>query len=457
MAGNSDRLSVGSGLALTLGSAALWGLAHVWVGRRVTGAVLMGIYLTVVTAVVAAFVGAKLELLSLIVQPGWLWTLTLGAFLFAGATVAVVVRSYQLVRPRSLSGPARYLSAFAVGLLCALVIAPMAYAARLAYLSQSVVASVFTESATPIPVDPWKGHERLNILLIGADAAANRTGIRTDSMTVASVDTRTGTTVLFGLPRNLENVPMPAGPAREHFPFGFGGEPPYTPGMLNEVFQYAEEHPEMVPGLPEGRRGPALLKKTISDFTGLDVTHYVMVDMFGFAKIIDAMGGVRVTVKAPIVYGRQNEGLIPPGTRKLSGEEALWFGRARTYSDDYVRMGRQKCLMNAVTKQADPVTVLRSFERLADATTNAVSTDIPKELLPNLIELSEKVKHSRIKSFQFVPPLIDTGNPDYGLIRHKVAAVLSRSADVSSATSGPSRSAKRQPANGPATLDAVCG
>ena len=459
MAGNGNRLSIGSSLALTLGSAVLWGLAHLWVGRRVTGVALMGLYVAVVTTVVSALINSGPELLSLIVQPGWLWAFTLGVILFSAFTIAVVIRSYQLVRPEPLSAPARYLSAFAVGLLCALVIAPTAYAARLAYLSQSVVTSVFTASATPIPVDPWKGHDRLDILLIGADAAANRIGVRTDSMTVASVDTRTGATVLFGLPRNLENVPMPAGPARERFPYGFAGEAPYSPGMLNEIFQYAEDHPEMVPGVPKGHRGPALLKKTISDFTGLDVTHYVMVDMFGFAKIIDAMGGVKVTVKGPIVYGRQNEGLIPPGTRRLSGEEALWFGRARTYSDDYVRMGRQKCLMNAVTKQADPVTVLRSFEKLADATANAVSTDIPKELLPNLIELSEKVKQSKIKSFQFVPPLIDTGNPDYRLIKHKVAAVLARPADSPSTVSGSSGSgnAQRYVGDGPANLDAACG
>ncbi|MEU0519799.1 LCP family protein [Streptosporangium sp. NPDC006007] len=457
MAGNRSRLNVRSSLALTLGSAVLWGLAHLWVGRRATGAALMGVYAIIVTSITAALVTARPELLSLAVQPIWLWTFALGALLLAAVTVAVVIRSYQLVRPESPTAPARYLSAVAVGLLCALIVAPMAYAARLAYLSQRMVTSVFAESAIPIPVDPWKGRERLNILLIGADAAAGRPGVRTDSMTVASVDTRTGATILFSLPRNLENVPMPPGPAHDRFPYGFKGEPPYTPGMLNEVFQYAEDYPAMVPGAAKGRRGPALLKRTISDFTGLDVTHYVMVDMFGFAKIIDAMGGVRLTVKDPIVYGRQNEGLIQPGTRRLSGEEALWFGRARTYSDDYVRMGRQKCLMNAVTKQADPVTVLKSFERLTDAAKNAVSTDIPQELLPNLIELSEKVKSSKIRSFQFVPPLIDTGNPDYDLIKRKVGAVLARSAGASSATSGSSGNAHRHGADRPASLDAICG
>ncbi|MDP9863984.1 MULTISPECIES: LCP family protein [Streptosporangium] len=458
MAGKRGGQSIRTGLALTLGSAALWGLAHLWVGRRVTGALLMGIYLTLVTAIVVTLLRVRTELLSLAVQPAWLWSFALGALLLAAATVAVVVRSYQLVRPESLTRPARYLSALAVGLLCVAVVTPMVYAARLAFVSQHVVTSVFAATTAPIPVDPWKGRERVNILLIGADAAPKRPGVRTDSMTVASIDTRTGDTVLFGLPRNLEHVPMPAGPPREQFPYGFGGEPPYSPGLLNEVFQYAEDYPSMVPGVPKGQRGPTLLKRTLSDITGLDITHYAMVDMSGFAAIIDAMGGVKLTVKEPIVYGRENEGLIQAGTRKLSGEEALWFGRARTYSDDYVRMGRQKCLMNAVAKQADPVTVLRSFEKLADATVHAVSTDIPQGLLPNLIDLSDKVKDSRIKSFQFVPPLINTADPDYRLIKHKVSSILAKSAADAAKPSkaGSAKIPRKDDVHGAITLDFAC-
>ncbi|MFD2356810.1 hypothetical protein ACFSTC_57445 [Nonomuraea ferruginea] len=72
--------------------------------------------------------------------------------------------------------------------------------------------------------DPWSGTQRVNFLLIGADSAPNRPGVRTDSMTVASVDTATGATTLLGLPRNLEEVPMPAGPARARFPYGFTGD-----------------------------------------------------------------------------------------------------------------------------------------------------------------------------------------------------------------------------------------
>ena len=50
---------------------------------------------------------------------------------------------------------------------------------------------------------------RYNILLLGGDAGKDRSGLRPDSMTVASVDAETGRTVLISLPRNLEGVPFP--------------------------------------------------------------------------------------------------------------------------------------------------------------------------------------------------------------------------------------------------------
>src|SRR5690606_39044682 len=110
-------------------------------------------------------------------------------------------------------------------------------------------------------------------------------------------DTADGATTLLGLPRNLERVPLPPGPARDRFPYGFTGDGEATPGLLNEVFQYAEDHPELVPGVPDGERGPALLKETVSGILGIPVQYYAMVDMKGFAEMIDAVGGVRITVE----------------------------------------------------------------------------------------------------------------------------------------------------------------
>ncbi|GAA4052396.1 hypothetical protein GCM10022248_19530 [Nonomuraea soli] len=446
-------------MALTLASAVLWGVAHLVVGLRRTGLALMGAYAIVLATVITAVFGFGDRLLPLAVQPGWLTAMTIGLAVVAVTWSAVIIWSFILVRPTSPTPVGQMLTIGLAASLCALIIAPSAYAARLAYLSHDVVTTLFSPSpsAPVLAEDPWNGAKRVNILLVGADAAPNRPGVRTDSMTVASVDTATGAATLFGLPRNLENVPLPPGPARERFPSGFSGEGEYTPNLLNEVFQYAEDYPEMVPGVAKGKRGPTLLKSTVSGILGIPVEYYAMVDMKGFAEIIDAMGGVRVTIKEPITYGRYNEGYLAAGTRKLSGQEALWYGRSRTNSDDYVRMGRQKCLLNAVAKQADPITVLNSFEKLAGAAKRAIATDVPQSLLPALIDLSMKVKGTQIKSLQFVPPLISTVYPDWTLIKQRVRVALADKPATKTATTRQTSSMHGTSPDKPVSLDSTCG
>jgi anionic cell wall polymer biosynthesis LytR-Cps2A-Psr (LCP) family protein len=401
-----------------------------------------------------AVTALRYRLLPLVVQSGWLVGLIVAAVLTAAVWVAVVISSYRAVRPAGLSGAGSAFAGVAVGTLCVLVIAPFAYASRLAYVSRDVLTTLFAPGGSA--TDPWQGRSRVNLLLVGADAAKNRYGARTDSMTVASVDTTTGHTVLLGLPRNLERVPLPP-PANRQFPFGFTGDgTPRNPGLLNEIYQWAEDHPEIVPGVPDGHRGSKLLKETVSGILGVPVDYYAMVDMQGFEELIDAIGGVTVTIKTAIPYGLRGR-ILPAGTRRLSGQDALWYGRSRSDSSDYVRMTRQKCLLNAVVKQADPSAVLSGFERIADAAKRYVSTDLPQGLLPALIDLAGRAKGTEIESLQFIPPMINTAYPDWFLIRRKVAAALAdrpHSRRRSSARTAP-RTPARPPV--PATPDGAVG
>ncbi|MFB4276345.1 MULTISPECIES: LCP family protein [unclassified Nonomuraea] len=459
MTGDERRFGLGAGIALTLASTVLWGVAHLAAERRKTGLALMVAYVLMLAAVLTVFTAFSANLLSLAVQPSWLIVLTVALVVIALAWTGVIIWSFLLVRPPRSDTVGRFLSTTLAVALCALILAPTAYATRLAYLSRDVVHTLFAGNSGTAPImaqDPWSGADRVNFLLLGGDSAPGRPGVRTDSMTVASVDVETGATVLFGLPRNLQQVQLPAGPARDAFPWGFTGSGPDTPGLLNEVFQYAEDHPELVPGVHKGKRGSTLLKQTISDILGIPVDYYAMVDMKGFAEIVDAMGGVRITIKEPIVYGKHREGLLPAGTRKLTGEDALWYGRSRTDSDDYVRMGRQKCLLNAVAKQADPMTVLNSFERLAAATKRAISTDLPQDLLPAVVDLSQKVKDAKMRSLSFVPPLISTSDPDWYLIRRKVREALDEDS-ASTKTAAAHAPSATESTDTPVSLDSTCG
>ena len=404
---------------ITLAAAAVWGTAHWRTGRRVTGALLLVLELALLVAAVLLAWPLREELTSWLVQPVWLDALTAALILVGMIWCAVIIRSYQLVAEGG------RLAVVGVVVLCALVVAPLAYGVELVRVSKNLVTDVFAEKEGGDR--PFNGRKRVNVLLLGADAGPNRFGVRTDSMTVASIDVTRGATTLFSLPRNLERVPMPTEVSRAAFPEGFtGANDATTPGLLNEVFQWAEDHPEIVPGVADGKRGPTLLKQTVGGVLGLRVDYYIMVDMKGFAELVDAVGGIRMNVPEELIYGRQSEGRIPAGVQDLTGEQALWFGRTRTNSDDYHRMSRQKCLLYALSQQADPSTLLTRFHKIASATKRAVSTDLPRDVLPEVIDLSRRIKGSDIKSIQFVPPLISTADPDWELIKERVVAAIAR-------------------------------
>lgn len=444
-------------LALTLASALVWGIAHFVTGRRIAGGLLLALYAALTAAAAGAVTVYRSDLLHLAVQPDVLQRLSAALVALGALWILIVIRSYQHLRPPQMALSAKTLGAASVAVMCFGVAVPVAWSAHSTYVYRDALTSIFrtgSENGRHVDSkDPFNGQSRVNILLLGGDAAADRTGVRTDSMTLASVDTKTGDTVLLSLPRNLEHFPMPPGPARDRFPYGFTGDGPLNPGLLNEVYEYAEQHPDVVPGVPKNHRGPELLKATVAGVLGLRVDYYILVDMFGFADIVDAMGGVKIKVTESIPYGLEGS-VLQPGDRRLSGKEALWYGRSRTNSSDYVRMSRQKCLMRAIAEQADPQTVLTSFDKLAAAAKRTLSTDIPQELLPALMKLSNKVKDgAQIRSLQFVPPLIYTGNPDFKLIRTLASGAVSNDPHPASPAPGAGASPKASKSPSPNSPD----
>jgi len=290
----------------------------------------------------------------------------------------------------------------------------------------------------------------VNILLLGGDAAADRPGVRTDSINLASVDVQTGDAVLLGLPRNLEHVRFPPGtPMARRFPDGF--RLPVGPGggrddLLFGIWEYADANPDIFGG--KTHQGAKVLMDAVGYTLGLKVDWYALVNMWGFAKLIDAIGGITLTVEQDVVYGRRNEGLVKAGTRRLEGEEAMWYARSRTFSDDYSRMRRQRCVLGALLEQADPMTVLLRFNRIALATRDLVKTDIPRPMLRYLVPLALKVKNADVRTVQFLPPLINTSAPDWEKIRSitakAIADSLGRSPFAAAATPSPTHT-KRPP------------
>jgi anionic cell wall polymer biosynthesis LytR-Cps2A-Psr (LCP) family protein len=125
--------------------------------------------------------------------------------------------------------------------------------------------------------------------------------------------------------------------------------------------------------------------------------------------------------------GSDVTGYIQPGTRTLNGHDTLWFARAREGSDDYSRMARQKCVMSAMLEQVSPQTALRNFEKIAHASSEMISTDIPRSEVGRFIDLALKARNEKVSTLSLVPPMINTGDPDIKLVKDKVAEAIDRS------------------------------
>jgi len=352
--------------------------------------------------------------------------------------VAMVVATFVVLRPHGALGWKLWSGSATVGVLCLAVVAPVTLVVRDAFAQASVVNAVFTHNQTatrPTGVtaeDPWDGRTRVNVLLLGGDSGPEREGTRTDTMILASLDTRTGRTVTFGLPRNLADVPFPdKSPLHALYPDGFTG--PGDPGswMLNAVYREVPAlHPHVLGKSAD--EGADAIKQAVEGATGLPVDYYVLVDFTGFRSLVDAMGGVTVNVNVPVAINGQTDAGIPPtgyiepgADQHLDGFHALWYARGRYGSDDYQRMSRQRCVIGSIIDQANPANLLRRYQALAAAGERVVSTDIPKELLPAFVELALKAKDHRPKSVLFrSSDEFNPNDPDFDYVHEKVAEAL---------------------------------
>lgn len=207
-----------STLGLTLLGTVIPGFGLIVAGRRRLGTAVLVVF--VLLAGFLAWFGLfdRRDLLRAAVDPNTL--AMLGAVLFAVGLiwVGVIVATHRSLRSRMATPLDRILGSVLVAVLSIVVLSPLAIGSRYAFVSRDVVLGVFdddnSKSATRPNVteeNPWAGKDRVNILLLGGDAGKGRTGTRTDTVMVASIDTKTGATVLFSLPRNLEKIPFPPG------------------------------------------------------------------------------------------------------------------------------------------------------------------------------------------------------------------------------------------------------
>ncbi len=348
--------------------------------------------------------------------------LTLGRWLLMAMAigwVALIVDAWRLGRPRELARPHLAISTVLHGALVVGTAAVLFFAAHTVSIMNGFTDTVFASSTVSKPHDG-----RYNVLLMGTDSGKDRVGMRPDSINVASIDADTGKAVLIGLPRNLENVPFAKGSVmRKQFPNGFDCDGCY----LNAVNTWANDHADL---FDSKEPGIDVTMEAVEEITGLKLNYYALINMKGFSKLIDAVGGVKINVRERTAIGGIGSpirGYIEAGNRKLSGDHALWYARSRVENDDWSRMGRQKCVMNAMVHQLNPQKVLLNMQDIADSSSAMLHTSIPRQDLNVFMDLALKTKSQPISSVSLVPPVIYTGNPDFDKVRRLVSDAVETS------------------------------
>lgn len=257
-------------------------------------------------------------------------------------------------------------------------------------------------SVTNEPAPGWDGQERLNILLIGADEQGG--GHNTDTMITVSIDPQTNQVAMFTLPRDTVDVPIPPGPGQNVWGSVYQGK-------INSFYVSASGRSDVFPGRTRETRGYNGLKSIMGNLYGLDIKYYVEVNFDGFRQVVDALGGVTINVQIPVLddnfpqgEGRRLRLYVPAGVQHMTGPQALDYARSRKSTSDFERGARQQRVILSLRQQLDIGQALRNIEPLAQAIGQSVRTDIPRELVPQLLGLADRIETRSIRSVLFTPP-----------------------------------------------------
>ena len=286
------------------------------------------------------------------------------------------------------------------------------------------------------PALPATSDGTIDILLIGLDAGAGRTGARNDANLVVSIDPDTADVTLIGIPRNLVQIPLPSSE----------DDCRCYRRPLYSLYEHGHDNPDRYPLGTDA--GAEAIREAASALLGRTIDWYFVADLAAFQYLIDAVGGIEIEVSeevrgswpGPVEVSERIEVDIGPGRHLLDGSSALAYARTRADSNDYRRMARQRCLVASASETAQHITTAEAIHLLA-TTRGQVASDIPRTLLPAFVDLAQQVERERITSIGLVPPDFISGRvngypiPDIDQIRQALDGRASPALELVEASS----------------------
>ncbi|WEK54551.1 MAG: LCP family protein [Candidatus Cohnella colombiensis] len=223
----------------------------------------------------------------------------------------------------------------------------------------------------PVSAAPeWDGHERINIVLFGADSRGleNTRLSRSDTMMIVSINPEDKSVRLFSILRDTYVKIANHGSNRLNAAIVFGG--------------------------------PRLAMSTISSFVDLPLHYYVYTDFEGFISLIDSIGGIDYEVDKKMVHIDNRDDpryniRLEPGLQHMDGVTALQYVRFRSDAlSDYSRSDRQRQFIGAIATELKKTTNLFKLPSLLNSIAPYIQTDIPPDELFDLARLALKLDMS---------------------------------------------------------------
>lgn len=230
---------------------------------------------------------------------------------------------------------------------------------------------------SPVPVLTTASDGRFTVLVLGSDSSAARrvrgkAGL-TDAITVVSVADDGSDIALVSLPRDTSDLPMPDGSTWTR--------------KLNAITAIL---------------GPEAMRQAMALLLDVPIDGYVLVDMDDFTRLVNAVGGVTVTIPSTLSDTRCT---ISAGTQHLNGDLALCFARNRASDSDYARAGRHQQLLLAIRDR-----ILSGGVNVASliGSLPSLTTDLPLANLPSYLALLHESRSASVQRLVLAPPTYTT-------------------------------------------------
>jgi LCP family protein required for cell wall assembly len=245
----------------------------------------------------------------------------------------------------------------------------------------------FAKGFTPPPVVKTATKAE-NFLLIGSDSRAGANGKGTGGSAKFAGASRSDTTIIMHISANNAGATLISIPRDSYVQI-----PACAIGPNNQ-----ESQPEMskfnaafsLGGQLDPKYAASCTEETIEKLTGINITHYAIVDFTGFQKMVDALGGVKMCVAKPLIdpvihtaTGYDGSGLdLPAGKSvEIDGDQALDLMRARYALDgggDLPRIKRQQEFIGAMIRKATSTGLLThpfKLQHFLSAAASSLTTD----------------------------------------------------------------------------------